>query len=70
MIQTILDKDSIPKILKSLNRSDLKFYQFYNIAFNADEYQFQEYMQTYKEGDAASKILNKSYYDIEVKYDP
>jgi len=63
-----IDNDNIKKIFNSLRRNDLKFYQFYNIDFSADEYQFQEYMLKFKEGDPTKKILNKSYYDIEVFY--
>jgi DNA polymerase elongation subunit (family B) len=66
----IIDNDNIRKILGRLHRDDLKFYQFYNLDFNADEYQFQKYMTTFKEGDATKKILNKTFYDIEVLYDP
>jgi len=65
-----IDTDGVKKLFGALKRNDLKFYQFYNIDFSADEYQFQEYMLNFKEGDSTKKILNKSYYDIEVFYDP
>ncbi len=65
-----IEQKEVNKLLGGLSRNDLKFYQFYNIDFAADEYQFQEYMQDFKEGDSTQKILNKSYYDIEVHYDP
>jgi DNA polymerase elongation subunit (family B) len=65
-----IDADGVKKLLGSLRRGDLKFYQFYNIDFSADEYQFQEYMKSFKEGDSTKKILNKSYYDIEVHFHP
>jgi DNA polymerase elongation subunit (family B) len=67
---SIIDNDVVKKLLGGLRRGDLKFYQFYNIDFSADEYQFQEYMQSFNEGDSTKKILNKSYYDIEVFFDP
>lgn len=68
----ILDKDGVQRFLRSLGRDDLKFYQFYNIDFAADEYRFQEYMMNINEDkdSAALRLLNKSYYDIEVFYDP
>lgn len=67
---SIIENKEVNKFLGALKRDDLKFYQFYNIDFAPDEYQFQEYMQRFKEGDSTMKILNKSYYDIEVLYDP
>jgi DNA polymerase elongation subunit (family B) len=70
MNTTVIDKHKIQKLLGALNRNDIKFYQFYNLELSADEYQFQEYMTNFHEGDATKKVLNKSYYDIEVKYDP
>jgi DNA polymerase elongation subunit (family B) len=65
---SIIDQKELPKYLGALKRDELKFYQFYNIDFNADEYQFQNYMLKYKEGDSTKKLLNKTYYDIEVLY--
>jgi hypothetical protein len=65
-MKKILDSKNINKILGALSRGDLNFYQFYNMDFSADEYQFQEYMTNFKEGDSTQKILNKSFYDIEV----
>jgi len=65
-----LDNKGVNNLLGGLSRGDLKFYQFYNMDFSADEYQFQDYMTKYTEGDSTTKILNKSYYDIEVLYDP
>jgi len=70
MNSQILNKDTIGKLFGALKRDDIKFYQFYNLEFAAPEFQFQNYMINFKEGDATSKILNKSYYDIEVRYDP
>ncbi len=59
---TILDKDNLYKTLGQLSRGNIKFYQFYNLDFSADEYQFQDYMTQFSEGDATQKILNKAYY--------
>jgi len=70
MALNTLDQQGVNKLLGALKRNDLKFYQFYNIDFSADEYQFQDYMLNFKEGDSTKKILNKSYYDIEVFFDP
>jgi DNA polymerase elongation subunit (family B) len=70
MNSQILDQNKLPKLLGALKRDDIKFYQFYNLEFTAPEYQFQDYMLNFKEGDSTAKILNKSYYDIEIKYDP
>jgi DNA polymerase elongation subunit (family B) len=67
---SITNAKDISKLIGALSRNDLKFYNFYNIDFAPDEYQFQEYMLNFKEGDSTQKILNKSYYDIEVFYDP
>ncbi len=70
MITTILDKDNIYKTIGALNRGNLQFYQFYNLEFSPDEYQYQSYMTQFSEGDSTQKILNKCYYDAEVKYNP
>jgi len=72
MVDVILDQPKVNKLMGSLKRDELKFYQFYNIDFSSDEYQFQKYMQEIKENKeaATTKILNKTYYDIEVFYDP
>jgi len=72
MISYTLDQKDVNKILGALNRGDLKFYQFYNIDFRADEYQYQDYMQNFTENSESAplRILNKTYYDIEVHYDP
>jgi DNA polymerase elongation subunit (family B) len=70
MTPKILDKEEVQKLVTSLNRNESKFYQFYNLEFSAEEYQFQDYLRNFKEGEATKKILNKSYYDIEIHYDP
>jgi len=70
MNSQILDQNKLPKLLGALKRDDIKFYQFYNLELAAPEYQFQEYMLNFQEGDSTTKVLNKSYYDIEIHYDP
>ncbi len=70
MTTSVLDKDGTFRTIGALNRGELKFYQFYNIDFSPDEYNYQQYMTQFTEGDSTQKILNKSYYDIEVHYDP
>lgn len=68
MTFSTIDSKKINKIIGGLHRGDYKFYQFYNMDFSADEYQFQEYMTNFTEGDSTQKVLNKSFYDIEVFY--
>lgn len=65
-----LDKNQVHGLMGSLKNGDLKFHQFYNIEFALDEFAFQKFMTTFKEGDPVKKSLNKTYYDIEVRYDP
>ncbi len=65
-----LQKEGIQKLLNSLRYGDLNFYHFYNLDFNAEEYQFQKYLINFDEADPTLKILNKSYYDIEIHFDP
>jgi DNA polymerase elongation subunit (family B) len=66
MKSCLIDKREIGKLSSAISRGDLNFYRFYNLDFNPEEHQFQKYMLNYQEGDHTSKILNKSYYDIEV----
>jgi len=69
MIFKNADNKQVSKFIGALSRNDLKFYNFYNIGFSADEFAFQEHMTAYTEGDSTLKVLNKSYYDIEVHFD-
>ena len=64
-----IDQKDINRLLSQLKRGDIEFYNLYNIDFSPDEYQFQEYMQNFKEGDSSLKLLNKTYYDIECLID-
>ncbi len=68
MTTTILDKDGINRLTGAVARDELKFYQFYNFELGPDEYQYQRYMLDMKEGDATQKVLNKTYYDIEIDF--
>ena len=68
MITTILDKDGINRLTGAVSRGELEFYQFYNFEFGPDEYNYQQYMTQFTEGDPSQKILNKSYYDIEIDF--
>lgn len=65
-----LDKNQVFGLMGALKNNDLKFHQFYNLELALDEFAFQQFMMDFKEGDAVKKRLNKTYYDIEVRYDP
>lgn len=56
--------DNITDIVNHLKKNNYKFHQFYNLEIEADEFSFIEYMLNYKDSDR-SKVLNKTYYDIE-----
>jgi len=70
MTTTVLDKDGTFRLIDSLNRDKIKFYNFYNIDFSPDEYNYQKYMTEFNEGDSTLKVLNKTFYDIEIFYNP
>lgn len=59
-----INMDNIQEITTHIKKNNYKFYQFYNLEIEADEYNFIEYMLKYKDS-TRSKILNKTYYDIE-----
>ena len=68
-----LSSRDLTPILDSLNQGDLKFHQFYNTEISPNENTFFKYQNKYKEIDDKYwevKKLNKTYYDIETKYDP
>ena len=68
--QVILD-GQVKKELMDRIKQDLKFYRFYNIDFNPSAYAFHEYKKKeYDEPDPQLKVLNKTYYDIEIWIDP
>ena len=68
MISTIaphpINMDNIKDITNNLKKNVYKFHQFYNLEIEAAEYSFIEYMLLYKDS-TRSKVLNKTYYDIE-----
>jgi len=66
---TLINKDNINDVLQGLKTNTYKFYQFYNIDIDIDEYSFIRHMTQFKDSNS-SKLLNKSYYDIEVLIDP
>jgi len=65
-----INTNDLYKMMQSLKTGELKFHQFYNLELSPDESAFQNFMINYKESDPVKKTLNKSYYDIEVHYDP
>jgi len=65
-----LNSGDLYKMMQSLKTGELKFHQFYNLELSPDESEFQDFMTKFKESDPVKKTLNKSYYDIEVHYDP
>lgn len=67
----IVDDKLFKNLLHMVDNNSLKFYRFYNIDFNPVSYGYHEYkLQGYNESDPSMKILNKTYYDIEIFIDP
>jgi len=61
------------ELIDNVKKKAFNFYQFYNIDFSAPEYSYFKYLEKFKHKDDLfwdKKILNKTYYDIETKYDP
>jgi len=61
------------QIIDSLNQDQLKFYQFYNTDIDPSMNAFFKHQNSFKNLDDKfwdSKKLNKTYYDIETKFDP
>jgi DNA polymerase elongation subunit (family B) len=68
---TVLLDNGVKKELMKRIKDDLKFYRFYNIDFNPAAYALHDFKKKeYREPDPQSKILNKTYYDIEIWIDP
>ncbi len=68
-----LNSRDLSNLLESLNQNQLKFYQFYNTEIDPAMNSFFKYQSEYKELDDKYwdiKKLNKTYYDIETKFDP
>lgn len=61
---TPIDAESLKVITKNLKSFAYKYYQFYNLELEANEYGFIQHMLTYKDN-PRPKVLNKTYYDIE-----
>jgi DNA polymerase elongation subunit (family B) len=64
-ISTICTPEIYSQILEMLKKQQLNYHQFYNVEIETDEYSFIKFMQSYKNNEF-SKVLNKSYYDIEI----
>jgi len=56
------------QLLQQIKEGDIKFHKFYNTEFSANEFAFMKYMTNYNDS-KRSKILNKTYYDIETYVD-
>lgn len=58
-----------PEIFQQLQdmikKSQLSYHQFYNVEIETDEFAFIKFMRKFKNNEF-TKILNKSYYDIEI----
>lgn len=65
----LLDEKKAKEMMWALNAGDMSFHQFYNLDFKPDEFAFQNFMTSFIEGDSVIKVLNKTYYDIEVHYE-
>ena len=60
-----LTKDITIQICEQLKNNKLNFYQFYNVDITSEENSLIQFKQKFKEN-KEPKILNKTYYDIEV----
>jgi len=61
---TLFNQENVRDISKYLKDNAYKFHQFYNIDVESNEYAFIQHMLKYKDS-PRSKVLNKTYYDIE-----
>jgi DNA polymerase elongation subunit (family B) len=52
------------QLMDMIKKQQLAFHQFYNVEVETDELPYLNFMQTYKDNQA-TKVLNKTYYDIE-----
>jgi len=60
----LINYTNIEEVVSNLKKGNLKFYQFYNLEIESDEYNFIQYMLNNNDSTKA-KVLNKTYYDIE-----
>jgi len=68
MIPFTDSKNQIKSLIKS---GDLKYYQFYNLDFGPTAHAFHNFrLRQFKESTYRNKVLNKTFYDIEVFIDP
>ena len=73
MQKKIATPDDVRNFIDALNEGSMKHHQFYNSNFSPQEYSFYEYLNNFGKLDSEywnKKVLNKTYYDIETKYDP
>lgn len=62
---TMFDENIFKIFSEHLKKNDLNYSQFYNNEIETDEYSFIEFMKNFQDNKGL-KVLNKSYYDIEV----
>jgi len=65
--------DSFRNIIDNLKTDNLKFYQFYNTEVSPGELFFFKYLNEYGDKDQEfwdRKVMNKTFYDIETRFDP
>jgi len=60
----LFNQENVRDMTKYLRDNSYKFHQFYNIDVDTSEYAFIQFMMNYKDS-PRSKVLNKTYYDIE-----
>jgi len=68
-----ITSQDLSSIIEALKTDNLKFYQFYNTEISPNENAFFKYQYKFKKLDDQfwdKKKLNKTYYDIETKFDP
>jgi len=69
----IIFNDTINTLNDYLKTDKLKFHQFYNTDMTPSEQAFYSYLAQFDHYDSINwdkKILNKTYYDIETRFDP
>lgn len=64
MQKVVVHTDNITQLMDNIKRGNYKFYQFYNLELEPGEFGFIDYMLKYNDS-KTSKMLNKTYYDIE-----
>ncbi|MFA7127605.1 MAG: 3'-5' exonuclease [Sphaerochaeta sp.] len=64
MQKVVVNSENVSQVMDNIKRGNYKFYQFYNLEIEPGEFGFIDYMLKYKDS-SSSKLLNKTYYDIE-----